>query len=224
MEYLIKRGDAQFGPYSLNGLQQYLQSGQLSRDDLARSEGMADWVPLSQVLGTVPVPPPPMPGSYGATQAIPEPQAGLVKLPPNLPWWVLMALNLVTYNLFVCIWSIVLGNWARKLSGTNKSLVMVAMYPAAFISGLIFLIIGGDHDGSGGNSLMAGMGTLLFLAGGIMYLIGVFSIRSDMEQYYNSVEKIGLSLSGPMVFFFGVIYLQYHVNSITKTKKMIAGI
>jgi hypothetical protein len=55
MEYFVKRGDQRFGPYSLSDLQQYVQSGNLAVEDVAQSEGMADWVPLSQVLGNIPV-------------------------------------------------------------------------------------------------------------------------------------------------------------------------
>ena len=54
MEYFVKRGDQRFGPYGLSDLQQYVQSGNLVAGDLAQSEGMTDWVPLSQVLGNIP--------------------------------------------------------------------------------------------------------------------------------------------------------------------------
>jgi hypothetical protein len=40
-----------------------------------------------------------------------------------------------------------------------------------------------------------------------------------MEEYYNTVENIGLSLSGGMTFFFNVIYFQYHINRIARWKK-----
>lgn len=219
MEYLIKRGDAQFGPYSLGGLQQYLQSGQLSSDDLTRSEGMENWVPLSQVLGTVPVPPP-MPANYGAAQqVIPEPPGGFVKLPPNMRWWRVLSLSIITNNLFMWIWSIVLGNWARKLSGKNTALVMVAMYPAAIVSFLVCLVVAVQTN----NGAFAIASIPLLIAGIITYFIGVFGIRSAMEHYYNNVEKIGLSLSGVMVFFFGIFYLQYHVNKLARLKMMAAG-
>jgi len=53
----------------------------------------------------------------------------------------------------------------------------------------------------------------------IAYVFGIFSIRSAMEDYYNSRENIGLSLSGVMTFFFSTVYLQYHVNRIARWKK-----
>lgn len=39
-----------------------------------------------------------------------------------------------------------------------------------------------------------------------------------MEEYYNSVENIGLSMSGLMIFFFGEIYIQFHINRIARGK------
>jgi len=54
MEYFVKRGDERFGPYSLSDLQHYVQSGNVTLEDFTQSEGMADWVPVSQVLGNIP--------------------------------------------------------------------------------------------------------------------------------------------------------------------------
>ena len=39
-----------------------------------------------------------------------------------------------------------------------------------------------------------------------------------MVRYYNSVEKIGLRLSGVMTFFFGILYFQHHLHRILKAK------
>jgi hypothetical protein len=47
----------------------------------------------------------------------------------------------------------------------------------------------------------------------------VFSIKAAMEEYYNSTENIGLSLSGVMTFFFSTVYIQYHINQISRWKK-----
>ena len=58
MNYRIKRGDEEFGPYSLADLQHHVQTGHVSPQDLAQSEGMNDWVPVAQVLGDIPVPTP----------------------------------------------------------------------------------------------------------------------------------------------------------------------
>jgi uncharacterized RDD family membrane protein YckC len=56
MNYFIQRGDQQYGPYTLAELQQYLAAGNIVPSDLARSEGMEQWLPVWQVAGTVAVP------------------------------------------------------------------------------------------------------------------------------------------------------------------------
>lgn len=212
MKYFVKRGEETFGPYSLADIQQYVQSGNISSGDLAQSEGMNDWVPVSQVIGNIPIPV----TTHGAAAApAMEPAPDLVPLPPNLHWGVLLALEIVTRQLFNLIWVLVQANWARKLINNNKPLVLVAMYPAGIIAGIAAEVVAGDSN-SGALSVAA---ILCIFGGLIAYIIGIFSIRSAMEEYYNSTENIGLSLSGVMTFFFSVVYLQYHINRIARWKK-----
>ena len=206
MEYFVKRGEQRFGPYSLSDLQQYVQSGNLAAGDLAQSEGMTDWVPLSQVLGNIPAMA--MAGGGVAVATAAEPQ--LVELPPNLHWSIVLILGLLTRQLFNLVWALLQGNWARKLSGDNKPLVLVAMYPAGMVAGFLTIVL---FRGA------AALGGLFFIAGAIVYLVGVFSIKAAMEEYYNSTENIGLQLSGAMTFFFSTVYIQYHINSIARWKK-----
>jgi hypothetical protein len=144
-------------------------------------------------------------------------QQSIVPLPPNLHWAILLVLVIVTRQLFNFIWALVLANWARKLTKNNKPLVLIAMYPAAFLGAVMTSAIFGA-GGLSADSLATISGILIF-AGAISYLVGVFSIRSAMEEYYNSTENIGLSMSGGMTFFFSSMYLQYHVNKIARWKK-----
>ena len=113
------------------------------------------------------------------------------------------------------VWSLIQANWARKLSGKNTALVLIAMLPVGALSGGFATGIG-RATGSGG---VVALGGFLILAGAICLIIGNFKIRDAMEEYYNSVEDIGLSLSGVMIFFFGLIYIQYHVNRIARWKR-----
>ena len=206
MEYFVKRGDQRFGPYSLSDLQKYVQSGNVAIDDVAQSEGMADWVPVSQILGNIPAP---LAGAPSGT-IFPPVEQQLVPLPPNLHWIVLLIIMLLTRWLFNLIWALVLANWARKLCNDNKPLVLVAMYPAAMIAGLLTIALA---------PRMAALGGLFILAGVIVNLVGMFSIKAAMEEYYNFTENIGLQLSGVMTFFFNTIYFQYHINAIARWKK-----
>ena len=219
MNYFVKRGTEELGPYSLADLQQAVNAGKVSLGDLARSEGMNDWAMVSQVVGTIPVPAAP----YGVAAAPALAPVQTVDLPPNLHWgFVLIFLILWRVNfllgIFNVIWAMILANWARKLDGNNNTLVLIAMYPAAFVSIFVIGMIAGltRQGPSEGIYALAG---LMIIAGAISYLIGIFKIKSAMEEYYNSTENIGLSLSGVMTFFFSTIYLQYHVNQIAKRKK-----
>jgi GYF domain 2 len=211
MKYFVKRGDEQFGPYSLAEIQQYVQSGNISLGDLAQSEGMSEWFPISQVIGNIPIPV----TTYGAAAApTMEPVPELVPLPPNLHWAVLLLLEIFTRQLVNLIWVMVQANWARKLIKNNKPLVLVAMYPAGIIAGIVAeVVVGSDSDA------LAIPAIVCIIGGLIAYIIGIFSIRSAMEEYYNSTENIGLSLSGVMTFFFSTIYFQYHINRIARWKK-----
>jgi hypothetical protein len=202
MGYLIKRGEQTFGPYALTDLQRYVQSGNVLLEDLAQSEGLDDWMPVRQILGDIPA----TVTTVQTTNV--ELAIEAVPLPPNLHWGILLVLDLLTRWLFNLIWALILGNWARKLSGDNKALVLVAMYPAGIIAGMIAAFAHAPVASG-----------ILVIGGAIVYLIGIFAIREAMEDYYNSRENIGLTLSGVMTFFFSTIYLQYHVNRIARWKK-----
>ncbi len=208
MEYLVRRGEEQFGPYTLAELQEYVQSGRVLPGDMAKSEGLADWVPVSQILGNIPIPAVAPPVNLA-------PPPDLVALPPNLNWIILLILVVITRQLFNWIWAFVLANWARRLSGKNTAMVLVAMYPGGFIAGVIAVAMSAQMHAPP----IAAVGGLLIVGGAVAYIIGIFKIKNAMEEYYNSRENISLVLSGIMTFFFSSIYLQYHVNSIARWKK-----
>jgi uncharacterized protein DUF4339 len=204
MEYFVKRGEQQFGPYSLSDLQGYVQSGNVLGGDLARSEGMTEWVPVSQVLGNIPATPVITAAPVTATDT------QLVPLPPNWHWAIILILGIVTRQLFNMVWALVQANWARKLGNDNKPMVLVAMYPAGMIAGFLTMVL---------NPKMAALGSLFIIGGAIVYLFGIFSIKSAMEGYYTMTENIGLQMSGAMTFFFSTVYIQYHINSIARWKQ-----
>jgi hypothetical protein len=206
MEYFVKRGDQKYGPYSLSDLQQYLQSGNILASDLAQSEGMTDWAPVSTILGNIPAASVTPLGAAVAPALAPQ----LVPLAPNLHWIFVLILDIVTRQLFNLVWALVQANWARRLINDNKPLVLVAMYPAGIVAGILVIAM---------NKSMEALGGLFIIAGAIVYLVGVFSIKHAMEEYYNSTENIGLRMSGVMTFFFSTIYIQYHINKIARWKK-----
>jgi hypothetical protein len=225
MKYYIQRGLNEYGPYTLADLQRYVAQGNIAMSDLTRSEGMSDWVPVSQVLGDIPVPMPAPAGAaaggtvyegvspYG-TAAAPAMVVGPV--PPDFHWALVLLIGVVTCGLFLSAWLIVEAVWIRKIKPQSYALfVVLAAIGAGFASGFM----GGAGlraaDGHGGNPL----GSLLWFGSLILQLVAVFAMRSDLEDYYNSVEPINLQVSGVMTFFFAVFYFQWHFSRIAKWKK-----
>jgi len=71
-QYTIARGSEQFGPYTRAQIDEYLATGSLQPTDLAWTEGMADWTPLSQLVAASPAAPgPPAPGMAPPMAAAP---------------------------------------------------------------------------------------------------------------------------------------------------------
>lgn len=201
MKYFIKREDKEYGPYSLADLQTYVQQGNVSPNDMARSEGMADWGPVSTIIGTITVP---VGGGFGAAPAMIQHR---IELPPNMHWAVLLLLSIVTCHLFGIIWLFVQAAWVRKVRPDNRALFyLIAYFAAAFSAGVF-----------GVRTENAGL--FLNLIGVGFYLAGVFSIRGDMEDYFNHEENIGMRLSGVMTFFFGGTYFQYHFNEVNERRR-----
>ena len=54
MHYTISRNGQTYGPYTLEDLQRYVASGNVLPTDMAKSEDMVDWVPVSQLLSPNP--------------------------------------------------------------------------------------------------------------------------------------------------------------------------
>ena len=67
MKYYIQRQLQEYGPYTLADLQRYVAQGNILLTDLTRSEGMTDWVPVSQIIGNIPVPAPSLPPAAAGT-------------------------------------------------------------------------------------------------------------------------------------------------------------
>src|SRR5450631_827170 len=104
MQYTVRRNEQEYGPYTLADLQRYVASGNILVSDLVKSEGMDDWVPVSQVIGNIPIPTP------AAPQWTPAP-VDAYPAPPGLNWVILLVLEIVTCGLFVIVWLLVQAIW-----------------------------------------------------------------------------------------------------------------
>ena len=121
MNYFILRNDQQYGPYTLADLQRYVASGQISPADMARSEGLNEPVPVSQIIGTIAVPQAyaPPPGPYAQNPIVSTTQ---YSDPPNLHWGLVLAFGIFTCGLFNLVWGMVQAVWMRSVDPQSKAL------------------------------------------------------------------------------------------------------
>lgn len=80
-QILVRRGDVEYGPYSVEVAQKYLSAGQLLGQDIAWTEGMNDWSNLEDVLTKLHAAPP----SNSAPNTEPHSSAGSIPVADNYP-------------------------------------------------------------------------------------------------------------------------------------------
>jgi hypothetical protein len=232
MKYYIQRQLNEYGPYTLADLQRYVAQGSILLTDLTRSEGMTDWVPVSQVIGNIPIPVPIQPGyalstpayggvpmyggagaAYGAQGLAPTVTAGPV--PPDFHWALVLLIGFVTCGLFWWAWWIVEGVFVRKLKSDSKALLFVILSFACYFTGGF---INGFMRALNPRETV-NFGVPFFLIALLLFVIAEFQMKNDLEEYYNSMEPINLRLNGGLTFFFAVWYFQHHLSRIAQWKK-----
>jgi hypothetical protein len=230
MNYFIKRDTSEYGPYSLADLQKYIASGNILLTDLCRSEGLTDWVPVSQVIGNIPVPAAPQPvaatpAAYAAPAVSPYPP------PPNLHWGICVLLTIVTCSIFGWVWAFIQAVWVKKVQPNSKGILFYGVAAGIHVLSICFGLYYGITLGLQGGSAAAGLSApgfrlivgFLRLAVVIAIIAGNFNMKESIEEHFNTAEPIGLGLSGVLTFFFGIFYFQYHFTQINEMKRRQMG-
>ena len=237
MKYFIRRQLNDYGPYTLAELQGCLAQGSVVLTDLARSEGMTEWVPVSQVIPSAPVLPPPLVVAVppAQTYAGAPPVPGVVysappvyqtavprdrmsgPMPPDLNWVIVLVISLFC-GIFHLVWFFIELAYVTKIRPQNNSLLFVLLGIGAQFGAFAFIFVIAANGGA--DSAGAALFFYLLLLGGVaLHIIGVFRMRDALVEYYNTVEPINLRLSGVMTFFFHTFYFQYHFCRIAEWKK-----
>lgn len=221
MQYQVSRNGQMYGPYTLEDLQRYVASGHIPYSDLAKSEEMTEWLPVSQILGTAPGHPSPTAYAQPSPAVYGQPATGAYPDAPNLNWLFELLLGFLTCVLFVIAWNLVIASWAKRVQPTSKALMYYII-----ATGLMVLNFGGSY----GNVIatihhqhphQSILGGLIGLATWVVRLIARFTLRDTLEKHYNTAEPLGLRLSAVMTFFFGGIYFQYKLNRINEVKETL---
>jgi GYF domain 2 len=217
MTYQVSRNGQMYGPYALEDLKRYVASGNILPTDLAKSEEMSEWVPVSQILGTYSAPQ----ATYTAPALTPQPTGAAYPDPPNLNWGLELLLGLVTCSLFVMAWNLVIASWANRVEPASKAL----MY---YIIATVLIVL--NFGGSWGVMISIAhhnqphqhfLGSFIGLVAWVVRLIARFTLRDTLERHFNGPEPLGLRLSAVMTFFFGGIYFQYKLNEINQSKQTL---
>jgi len=232
MKYYIQRELNEYGPYTLADLQRYVAQGSILPTDLTRSEGMTEWTPVSQVIGNIPIPLAAGTAAgaggtvYGGSGTVYDgsttgfgvqavPMQGTPFVPPDFHWALVLLLGICTCFLFFSAWIIVEAVFVRKIKPDSKGLMFVIIavagsYVGGFMNGFISAL---NHTSP------QPLGNLITVIFALVYLVGAFHMRSDLEDYYNGIEPINLQLNGVLTFFFAVFYFQHHFSRIAQWKK-----
>ncbi len=225
MHYQISRNGQMYGPYTLEDLQRYVASGNVLGTDLAKSEAMSSWVPVSQILAGTATPPPATPaystpgfGPSGYAEVPTQPVIALSTYPdaPNLHWGLVLLFTVISCGLFSIVWELVVNAWLKRVQPNSKSLMYYILTLVAMVVYVGAGVVSAASHKTGGVNPVA---VVAWLATSILSIVARFTERASLEEHFNTVEPVGLQLSGVMTFFFSLYYFQYHLNRINEMKK-----
>lgn len=229
MDIHVNRNGQAFGPYEESEARSLYARGNIAPTDMVWREGMAEWQTALQLFGErtaqstpPPVAPPPLfpphqvppvpgyaapPSSYG--QQSPVSQGSL---PPKLHWALVLLFTVLTFGIFAIVWPFFHSTWVRRNIDPRSNATL-------YLAGNVALaVIGNVMDASGSEGIQ-GVGGLLQILACVLFYCGYYSMRRSMLDHYNSIEPIGLRLSGAMTFFFSILYLQHHMTRIARWKQ-----
>ncbi|HZD77017.1 MAG TPA: hypothetical protein VE218_08435 [Acidobacteriaceae bacterium] len=114
-------------------------------------------------------------------------------------------------EVFVLSWILVQASFVQRLAPSTHILLTTVLATIFLLSPIFIVNLGWQSA--------AGWMLLGNLAGTIMVWIDLYRMRDALESHYNSVERYGLTMAGPLLFFFGPFYLQYHLRKIALWKE-----
>ena len=229
----LSRDGEKFGPYEPGLLRQWVAEGKVARATLAWRTGMAEWLPLDQVIdlgpAKAPPPPPPFGGDLPSMSARPG-RSGFDDLgresatdrrralpaPPSMHWLVVALLSVVTLNFFGLVWRFIQAGWVKKIDASSNGV-------AYFIVSIVLVVVGFFTMSMGGvqGANIPGMvilGFLAMLAGSIVYIVGYFAMAASMKRAlpaYGASPEIG----GITLFFFPMVYMQSQLTWVDAFKR-----
>jgi hypothetical protein len=139
-------------------------------------------------------------------------------MPPRQHWLVVLILSGVTCGLGGLVWMFREAFFVKKIDPASKAIMLITVTLIGMVlQGVIAL-----GAASGSMITPAAASIVVMLLNFVIIITGlvaVFSMRKSIVTYYNTVEPIGLKLSGVMTFIFSILYFQYHFSRIIEWKQ-----
>jgi len=129
---------------------------------------------------------------------------------------IVLLLGVVTCGLFSIVWVFVQANFIRKIDAKSNATVMLILYIVLSLVDNVLVLGAESQEPSLGFALLS---LAMTLGAIVCFLVGVFAMRSSLEEYYNSTENIRLNLSVVMTIFFNILYFQHHLKRIADWKQ-----
>jgi hypothetical protein len=140
---------------------------------------------------------------------------------PNLHWGLVLLFAVLTCSLFMFIWNLIVAAWLKRVQPNATSLfyyvgagvLLVIQWAVSANYSMHHVFEPGLHHYSGSPG-----GLFIGLVVWVVRLVARYSQKASLEEHFNGPEPAGLQLNGVMVFFFGGLYFQYHLNRINAMK------
>jgi hypothetical protein len=247
MHYQISRDGQMYGPYTLEDLKRYLASGNVLPNDLAKSEAMAEWLPVEQILAQAAMAgaPPEPTAAYqpvaagtqqsesayrgldygqpitGATAQAQTMAASRYPDAPNLHWGLVLLFAILTGGIFMIVWNLVIAAWVKRVQPNATSLYYYLGFVVFKLINWIVVVPQALYNIGHPQGLHTGgmSGFLFWFIAWVLKLIWRFSERASLEEHFNGPEPVGLRLDSIMTFFFGGLYFQAKLNEVNEMKQ-----
>jgi FlaA1/EpsC-like NDP-sugar epimerase len=139
-------------------------------------------------------------------------------MPPNMHWFVVLILSFISMGLGGLVWTFKEAGFVKKIDPASKATTMFALGLLAMVGqvAISFVMMRSASMSEVQTMSMVIMALNVLII--VVMLMGIFGMRKSLVRYYNTVEPMGLRLSGVMTFFFSILYFQYHFSRIAKWK------
>jgi hypothetical protein len=226
MQYQISRNGQMYGPYTFEDLQRYLASGNVLPTDLAKSDSMTDWQPVSAVMAAggasaSPFQPVGLSSAPYAGGAAANPYGGLgygqptyaqqaaalansgYPDPPNLNWVLVAVLSLFTCGLFMIFWNIYVAVWLKKVQPDAVSLyfyigaLALGLLSTALSIPLMMHTFAAMHAAQAGGDPTLAAAPTLGISSAIINLIGIVGWFIRLVARFSQRASLQKHFTGP---------------------------